>query len=161
MNIVLYSIDNAPKSTILSEILQLLKNGGAIPNLNSASILENCHNICYIKDNEEIASTGAIKFDRPDYRKGVFNKAGVGDVNTSYLELGYVATSYNHSRKGYAKAICHSIIQNFPLNNIFATTRTDNMGMQKILTELGFTIRGHSYKSTNGDYKINLLTKII
>jgi hypothetical protein len=161
MNIDIYKSQIDTNDNILIELLELIKNGGAVPNLTSKRLLYNCQAIYFIKDKMEIASTGALKFDRLNYRNEVFRKAGLENENVNFLELGYIATSNNHLRKGYANAICQRIIKDFPLNNIFATTRVDNIGMLKILNDLDFHIRGNSYPSTNGDYRINLLTKTI
>lgn len=161
MNVEIYNKLNDTNLEILSKILLLIKNGGAVPHMTLQNLQHNCNKIFYINQNDEIISTGALKNDRPLYRNNVFYKASFAEKFTTYMELGYVATSSCHLQQGFAKAICKKIIQNFPNINIFATTKIDNVGMQKILTELGFIVQGNSYQSLHGDYNINLLIKTI
>ena len=76
------------------------------------------------------------------------------------FELGYVFVDLNYRNKKLASTLCFELVQKFKTENLFSTTRTDNLGMQSILDTLGFIPNGDPYPSTIQDKLLSVYIKI-
>ena len=102
----------------------------------------------YFKDGDSIIATTSIKIPESDYINDIFDKA-LTDFNPSkyVFELGYVFVESQYRNQKLASILCSELIHKFDKEDLFSTTRTDNLGMQSILHTLGFEPSGKSYLS--------------
>jgi hypothetical protein len=102
----------------------------------------------YFKDGDSIIATTSIKIPESDYINKIFNKA-LTDFNPSKytFELGYVFVDFPYRNRKLAFTLCSELMHKFENENLFSTTRTDNLGMQSILNSFGFMPSGISYLS--------------
>ncbi|MNG21971.1 hypothetical protein D3C84_1064060 [compost metagenome] len=59
----------------------------------------------------------------------------------------------------YSFHLAKAVITTVAGAGIFATSRSGNVAMHRVLAELGFQASGTTYKSTHGDYDLRLFTK--
>ena len=115
----------------------------------------------YFKDNNRIIATSTIKIPEVSYTNTIFNKASVKLNPLDYIfELGYVFVDLNYRNKKLASTLCSELVQKFKTENLFSTTRTDNLGMQSILDTLGFIPNGNPYPSINQEKLLRIYIKI-
>ena len=102
----------------------------------------------YFKDGDSIIATTSIKMPESDYVNDIFDKAMVDFNPSKYtFELGYVFVESLYRNQKIASILCSELIHKFDKEDLFSTTRTDNLGMQSILHTLGFEPSGKSYLS--------------
>ena len=115
----------------------------------------------YFKDNNRIIATSTIKMPEVSYINTIFDKAlSKLDPLDYVFELGYVFVDLNYRNKKLASTLCFELVQKFKTENLFSTTRTDNLGMQSILDTLGFIPNGNTYPSINQEKLLRIYTKI-
>jgi len=102
----------------------------------------------YFKDGDTIIATTSIKMPESDYINNIFDKALVDFNPSKYtFELGYVFVESTFRNQKLASILCSELIHKFDKEDLFSTTRTDNLGMQSILNSFGFAPSGISYLS--------------
>ena len=102
----------------------------------------------YFKDGDSIIATTSIKMPESDYITDIFDKALVDFNPSKYtFELGYVFVESPYRNQKIASILCSELIYKFDKEDLFSTTRTDNLGMQAILNSFGFVSSGISYVS--------------
>jgi len=102
----------------------------------------------YFEDGDSIIATTSIKMPESDYITDIFDKALVDFSPSKYTyELGYVFVESLYRNQKIASILCSELIHKFDKEDLFSTTRTDNLGMQVILNSFGFVPSGISYLS--------------
>jgi hypothetical protein len=102
----------------------------------------------YFKDGDSIIATTSIKMPESDYVNDIFDKAMVDFNPSKYtFELGYVFVESLYRNQKIASILCSELIHKFDKEDLFSTTRTDNLGMQAILNSFRFVSSGVSYIS--------------
>jgi hypothetical protein len=98
-----------------------------------------------------LAGVAALKQPITTYRDGVFQKAGVPNVANSFaLELGWVFVPEVHRGKQYSRVLSAAALSQNERLPTFATTRADNVAMQRTLEHSGFRKLGNSWRSSRG-----------
>jgi GNAT superfamily N-acetyltransferase len=98
-----------------------------------------------------LAGVAALKRPARTYRDGVFQKAGVPNAAKSFdLELGWVFVPKVHRGKQYSRVLSAAALSQNERLPTFATTRADNMAMQRTLEHLAFRRLGDSWRSSRG-----------
>jgi hypothetical protein len=115
----------------------------------------------YFKDSNKIIATSTIKIPEVSYINTVFDKASskLNPLNYTH-ELGYVFVDFDYRNKKLASTLCSELVQKFKTENLFSTTRTDNLGMQSILDTLRFIPNGDPYPSINQEKLLRIYIKI-
>lgn len=97
-------------------------------------------------DGGTLAAIAGLKAPSEQYRDDVFTKADAGLAATEYrLELGWIFVLPDHRGKGLGQQLCEQLLERQSAGGVFATTRTDNMHMMRILDALHFTRIGRPY----------------
>lgn len=92
-------------------------------------------------------AVAALKAPERSYREEVFEKADARVSPDDFeLELGWVFVLPAHRGRGIAESLCRQLLARVPAARIFATTRTDNALMMRILRALGFVRVGRPYR---------------
>ena len=97
-------------------------------------------------------ANAALKQPAKTYRDGVFRKAGVPKAGLSFeLELGWVFVPKVYRGKQYSRVLSAAALSQSQGKRIFATTRADNIPMQRTLELLSFRRLGDSWLSDRGE----------
>jgi len=100
----------------------------------------------YYATGDTLAAVAALKAPTEPYRVDVFRQADASvspDHHT--LELGWVFVIPAHRGNRIAESLCRQLLARVPTVGVFATTRTDNVLMMRILLALGFARAGKPY----------------
>lgn len=117
------------------------------------------HTLFWIVQDNAICAVAALKKPNESYCKRVFSKAGHRDSHEIFqLELGYIFVEETARHRGYAKTLVAHVIHALDGKAVYATTRSDNVGMKKILFSCGFQKCGTDYKSARTSVKLSLFT---
>jgi len=100
----------------------------------------------YYAPDDTLAAVAALKAPAARYREDVFRKADARVSSAEYqLELGWVFVAPAHRGEDIGLGLCEQLLRCAPGASVFATTRTDNVHMWRILRALGFTRVGRPY----------------
>jgi RimJ/RimL family protein N-acetyltransferase len=130
------------------DIVNLIKIGNEA---NAELILERLENslvTAWLQLENRIVGTATIKRPEVAYRTYVFGQAALNfPPETITLELGYIFIDSEFRKQGYTWQMCHALINLISEQTVFATTRTDNLGMKAILQKLHFISEGNTYEN--------------
>lgn len=111
----------------------------------------------FLRDGNCLVSIAALKCPVDTYRTKVERSSGIELPAASYpYEFGWVFTLPSARGHGYAPGISKYVLATANDRTVFATSRTDNTGMHRILKGLGFSPAGSTYPSDEGPHKIQL-----
>lgn len=100
----------------------------------------------YYATGDTLGAVAAIKAPNERYRDDVFKKADAPVSPSDYkLELGWVFVVPAHRGNRIAESLCQLLLARVPTSCVFATTRTNNISMIRILLALGFARAGRPY----------------
>lgn len=110
--------------------------------------IENSRALVMIYDDAILVGTAAIKNPGPEYRNGVFEKAKSTQLASSHpIELGYVVVAKSHRGLKLSWRLADAALPFVGPDPIFATTRVDNIAMNRVLPARGFISSGGPYES--------------
>lgn len=99
----------------------------------------------------------ALKIPLRSYRSRIELKTKVALAESDFShELGYVFVAPAARKAGLGKRLCVCLISGAKQRGIFATARTSNEGMARILADLGFARSGLAYESRRAEYDLQL-----
>lgn len=105
-------------------------------------------------------AVAALKMPFINYKQRVFRKAGILEEHGKFsLELGYIYVEDAQRGNGYGPMFVQEAIRLYGRDGIYATTRTDNVRMQDILKENGFSAAGAAYLSSRNDSRLLLFIR--
>lgn len=135
---------------------EIVLSMGEVSEISFDGLMEKNPILLFYPNTENIEAIGALKVPNNSYKTKVFatSKSGLDNDEFEY-ELGWIVSL--KQKKGIGKLITKALSEYN--SNIYATVRTENIGMNKILTSLGFRKTGVEYKSERGNYKNILYTK--
>lgn len=142
------------------EVIDLLESAGEVQKAGLKGRLQNAMIIALTFEGDTVIGCGALKVQSAEYRKKVFDKSVSNlDPNQYQYELGYVAVSGKSRKKGIGSAIAKSLLNFDAKVKIYATTKSSNVRMQKVLVRNRFSFAGQSYQSDFGKHSVLLLTR--
>lgn len=84
-------------------------------------------------------AVAALKAPPPKYRRDLFRTTGAAlDADAYALELGWIYVEPAQRGHGIGAELCRALLDRVPGAAVFATTRSTNAPMQRILEALGF-----------------------
>lgn len=105
--------------------------------------------LVFLRGNGQLVGVAGLKCPEKSYRNKVFRNAGVANAATAFdLELGWVFVPKANRGKGYSKVLSAAALTQNDGQATFATTRADNVPMQRTIEYLGFRRLGDSWLST-------------
>lgn len=130
------------------EFVRLVREGGEVMGGVRAR-LDQAASLLVIKRNGTIKAVAALKQPIPNYRDRVFRKAGCSDLAKHFaFEIGWVFVTEDCRGEGLSGALVKSALDAAGAENVYATTRSDNIPMQRVLAKNGFKVCGTEYSST-------------
>jgi len=95
---------------------------------------------------DKLAAIAALKSPNVQYRHDVFSKAGSPESCADYkVELGWVYVEPAYRGNRIATKLCEQLLSRAATDCVFATTRTNNAPMGRILLTFGFANVGTPY----------------
>lgn len=130
----------------------------------AGNVLDRIHrarSLILISDDKNIQAVAALKNPRSRYARRVFRSAGRDGMETGYaIELGWIFVATTRRRMGLAGMLVENALKEAGHEPIFATTRSHNPAMLRILERYGFIILGSPFPSTqNEGEELNLLAR--
>lgn len=93
-----------------------------------------------------LAGVAALKTPGADRRDAIFRKAAALVEPAGYrLDLGWVFVQPAYRGQRIGTGLCRQLMASVPGAGVFATTRTDNRAMQRVLEAQGFRRAGRPY----------------
>jgi RimJ/RimL family protein N-acetyltransferase len=94
-----------------------------------------------------LVAVAALKSPSDDHRAGIFAAAAAtSHVSECQLDLGWVFVDPAFRCKGIGIHLCRALMRRVPERCVFATTRSDNAAMMRILDTLGFERAGRPFR---------------
>ena len=147
------------KSELIKIEELILKGGEVNPNTLSERLSE-ADLISFAKLDKNIVATASIKKPLKNYKIKVFTKSNSKLSPEKYnFELGYIMVEKEYRQDKLASTLCKKLCEIYSLENIFATTRVENIGMKIILEKNSFIETGENYLSDNEKTNLNLYIK--
>jgi GNAT superfamily N-acetyltransferase len=129
----------------LGVIEQLVRKGGEVDEALLPANLRRSRKIAVACEAKRFVSVCALKGDNPRHRRSVSANSGQA-LPESAPEFGYVFTEEAYRGRGYGSAACAALLEGLPF--VYATTRTTNRDMRRILDKSGFEEIDRPWPST-------------
>jgi len=108
-------------------------------------------------EGDRLVAIVGLKRPCKSYKGKVFSKAGVPEGADNYgLEIGWAFTEPEYRRRGICSNLIDAILGKSKSQNLFATTRANNIPMQRNLEKKGFKKIGNLYLGRTSDYSLQL-----
>jgi len=134
----------------LESFQQLVVNAGEVSASGFAALIGKAAQLGFLYHDNRLVGTAAIKTPRQSYREKVFDKSGLAAQRESYPhELGWIYLHPDHRGGGRILQLLDRMMVD--PQGIFATVRTTNIPMQKILQRYDFKRTGNAYPSSQSE----------
>lgn len=142
------------------EFASLVSLGGEVNVASLLPLIAEAKIIAFAKESGKIIATSALKVPNQSYRLRIFSYPQCGNFSTQkYLsELGWLFTTPEFRGQGIAAHLIKTILQKV-YEPIYATSRSDNASMHKLLQSNGFEKQGTPYPSRVGETHIQLFLR--
>lgn len=135
----------------LETFCDFVRRGGEVQDDGLEGRVRQAKALVFLRVDGQVIGVAAIKRPALKYRDGVFRKAGVPHAASRFhLEIGWVFVMPDHRKKGYSHALCAAAMSQAERESTFATTRLDNVAMQRTLERFGLRRLGDSWQSDRG-----------
>lgn len=95
---------------------------------------------------DKLGAIAALKSPNDQYRHDIFGKAGAPEICADYkVELGWVYVDPAYRGNRIATKLCELLLSCATTDCVFATTRTNNALMSRVLLTFGFANVGTPY----------------
>ncbi|MER9776594.1 GNAT family N-acetyltransferase [Mesorhizobium sp. M0220] len=132
----------------LAAFVELVVSEGEVTRHGLLGRVKAARGLVILYDGEILVGTAAIKNPELGYRADVFAKSKSLADDTAYaVELGYVVVASSHRGRGLSWSLVDAALPFTNGSAVFATTRSNNAAMQRILPARGFTANGSPYPS--------------
>ena len=103
-----------------------------------------------------LGAVAALKAPTEQHRQDLFKKAHAPVSPAEYkLDLGWVFVLPAYRGNRIAESLCRQLLARVPTSCVFATTRTNNSPMIRILLALGFARAGKPYPRRNEEMALS------
>lgn len=137
----------------------LVRQGGEVQLGGLSGRIREAAALTFAMHEDRLVAVAALKKPTDGYRVGVFQKAGVAPLDSGHLELGWVFVLPDCRGRGLARRVVADTLVTSGPSGVFATTRSDNHAMRKVLEREHFVRMGQPYKSVRGVYELSLFIR--
>ena len=144
----------------IREFVAMVEAGGEVAQRGLQGRVEKAKTLVFLSVAGRLAGVGALKRPEATYRSEVWRKSGIDVPTENYpIELGWVVVLPGHRSKGYGTKISQAALSAVHDTGIFATCRTDNSAMHRILEECGFKMGGQPYPARMARQTLQLFVR--
>ncbi len=142
------------------EFLKLVVQGGEVATKGLPNRIMTAEALGFLRVDDRLVGIAAVKNPSDKYRNKISDHSGFSLPEQTFLyELGWIFIAPAARGNKYSFHLAKDVITTVAGAGIFATSRSDNVAMHRVLDELGFQASGTAYKSTHGEYELRLFTK--
>ena len=135
----------------IDSFFELVVQGGQVRTMGLRERIRSAHWLGFHFENGELVAIAALKRPAKKHRDNVFRYArSTLPENSFSVEIGWVFTKETWRGQGIAHRLIEKLLQNGSQYELFATTRTENLSMQSLLSSFGFERTGTPFDG-NGD----------
>lgn len=153
-----------PMTFTASEIrsfVELVSSGGEVSEIGLLDRVRRAEALVLLTELDELVAVGAIKRPSASYRRKVFQMAEVDAPPDQFpLELGWIVVRDGHRGVGLGNRVVEAAVAVAGLENIYATSHTQNELMHAALQRYGFARAGVPYASTMRKLSLALFLRI-
>jgi len=150
----------APKRCTSAEIGAfegLVLKGGEVDPHGLSGRISRADVLAFAYVSHELAGVAALKRPTGNYHASVFKKSASPRPRAVFpVELGWVYVLESQRRKGISQKLVDALLKASGQANVFATSRTDNVPMHRVLERAGFVRTGVAYPSGRGKHQLQL-----
>ena len=132
-----------PSKCSVAELLDfaaLVLAGGEVTPVGLDERVRKAENLVFLMQDGCLKGIAALKNPASTYRSGVFHKAQASVQAKEYpFELGWVFVIPSSRRRGLSHKLVQAALSITGGQGVFATSRSDNVPMHKVLTAHGFS----------------------
>ena len=130
----------------IEDVYLLAKKGGEVDPLGLRNRIRRAKYLAFHYEQNELVGIVGLKRPYETYKKVVFKRAGVPKEAEKYsLEIGWAYTKCVYRGKGICTGLIQKILEKSESENFFATVRTNNPAMHRVLEKTGFRRIGKPY----------------
>ena len=133
-------------SETVDQIVRLIRDAEEVEEKGLEDKVSQAQYLGAVSVEGRVVAAGAIKRKFDNHRKTVMKKSGYPALKNYSAEIGYMAVGCGHRGKGYGNRIFEALVRNYK-GSLYATTRTDNEHMHRILRRHGFRCVGKAWPS--------------
>ena len=145
---------------VLAEFEALVLAGGEVAGVGLRNRIAEAQSLaCHFVENQLVA-IAALKNPRASYMTKLRERTGYDLTQERYrYEVGWVYVAPEHRGAKLSRSLMETCLTVAGTAGMFATTRKDNVPMQRTLQRYGFAQVGTSYKSERGDVLLKLFVR--
>src|SRR6266536_5897073 len=144
----------------IQDLIATVRAGGEVGGAILEENVRNAKCLVIVREASLLVGVAALKIPKAGYRRDIKTKAAATiGVEEFPFELGYVFVLPSARRQHLGLRLCRAALDPADGKGVFATARTDNVGMNAILSKLGFSRTGRSYGSERGAYQLQLFVR--
>ena len=134
---------------------------GEVSRIGLRERINQAHLLGFVISKGHVVATGAVKRPNSAYRESIERKSGFALPERSFpFELGWIFVPSEYGRQGYASALIAALLGAVSGQGVFATTRTNNGGMNAMLPgRFAFVATGQTFLATNQANRLRLYTR--
>jgi len=140
----------------IAAFCSLVRQGGEVEVDGLEERVRTARALAFLYIDRALAGIAALKQPNRRHRDGVFIAAGLANAADFAFELGWVFVPPEHRGRGYSWIVSAAALSQADGISTFATTRLDNVPMQKTLSRLSFNRAGDAWASSRGEYQLVL-----
>lgn len=141
-------------------LFQLVQKGGEVDPSGLKTRIKRAKYLAFQFDQNKLVGILGLKRPCEIYKKRVFKKAGLPkDAEKFDLEIGWAYTECLYRGRGICTNLIQLILSKSGNENLFATVRTENAAMCRVLEKTGFEKIGIPYKGRSKGYTLQLFAR--
>jgi len=134
----------------LDEFCSLVKKAGEVDPWGLMNRIKKAKLLAFHYEQKAIVGIAGLKKPYEKHKTDVFRKAGIPKEASKYdLEIGWAYTKCDYRGNGICTNLIKNLLKEFESENIYATVRTNNTAMKKVLKRTGFRQIGKTYLGRN------------
>ncbi len=142
------------------QLMELIELGDEVDTIVLQQNVNNAKALVFAREESRLLAVATLKRPKATYRKSVSEKSDFDlDAETYPFELGYVFVKEEARGKGVSHQLVAAAIERSNERSIFATVRSDNAGMQRVLKRAGFSVVGTAYAGRKPNDAIQVLVR--
>lgn len=139
----------------IADFVALVLAGGEVTPRGLEGRVRSAERIAFLRGNGCLLGVAGLKHPSQSHRSKVAAVSGEPLPSTEFpFELGWIFILPSARGRRLSLPLCRSLIDAAVTQGVFATSRTDNDGMHKTLSKLGFLPAGAAYPSPRGNHQL-------
>lgn len=144
-------------SAELQDFAALVLAGGEVMAVGLDARIKKAEALIFLSQDNCLKGIAAVKNPAQNYKGDVFQKAqATVQANEFLFELGWIFVLPSSRGAGFSHKLVQAALGATGGRGIFATSRSDNAPMHKVLNAHGFSLHGKAYASSRGNQSLVL-----